>query len=322
MNRLIGVFGLAALMAATACGGDDSGSVDPQTDDFDLSPEEEEAIEDAASEGDEAGGGYTLEDGVLTLTVESTNFSCGIEPGPLVVTVTELSATTMVWNIDDDGVVTWTRLSSESEGVVGVWSTDEPELFLIISEDGTFQLIGQPPCEDENRNRNQEGCLELGLDGLDPVIDGDLSEWSGTSGDTRLTDPADDYEGDDPGADLAGLRVAYSGDSLFVLMELHNTPSEAFTASGASYRLTVRGDNGLSTGERVYFDGEQWTTASESSQVAAAVGDSGIEFSVDLSDASGEGFENIDLIMVEAVDFSDGFTQLDDMDCGYLTVPQ
>jgi len=317
---------LSVLLLICSCGGDDGPSpgTDPDTEDFELDPQVEEEIEAAAAAGlAEASYEYDAENDRLTISITSSSFACEIETGTFEAIVTSLTQSTMVWAFeDDDGGVTWTREDDGPLGVVGVWSTDDPELFLILSADGDAQLMGAFECN-EDRPRNENNCLELKTSGATVTIDGDLSDWSGLPGDASLDDPAGDYSGSDAGADVAGMSVARQNSSLSILMSLHTAPSENFRASAAPndgvYRLTIRGDNGLSFGERFFFNGETWQTMGDTDEITAAAGADGIEWDVDLSEYEGEGFETVDFIMVEPMGCGSGSCQmLDGVECGYV----
>ena len=54
------------------------------------------------------------------------------EIGVIEALVIELTATTMVWQFDDDAFVTWTRVdNSDAVSVVGIWRTDDPDLIAL-----------------------------------------------------------------------------------------------------------------------------------------------------------------------------------------------
>jgi hypothetical protein len=60
----------------------------------------------------------------------------------------------------------------------------------------------------------------------------------------------------------------------------------------------------------------------DQTEIDAAVGADGIEWQVDMSSYIGEGFEGVELIMVEPIDCVDsncGTT--DSIDCGYFDMP-
>jgi len=319
------------LCLALGCGSNSS-AVEPNTNEFDIDPSTQMELDDAAENGLGAEGSYDYDDqdGRLTITLTESDFGCGPTLGTIVAIVTELTATTMVWEFEgeDDAGVTWTRVDAGTSGVVGVWRTNDPNLFLILSSDGWAQLFGQDDMCDDDRPRNSNNCVELGLSGLDITIDGDLSDWDGAAGDATISDDQDDYTGGDGGADLRSLKVEYGSQALYVLMQIHGGPATSFQngapPNSGAYRLTVQGDNGLSLSERVMYVPElsDWATQGDSSAVTMDVGDEGIEFRIDLSAHAGPGFETIDMIMVEPIDCSGGTCEsLDSMDCGYVDVP-
>ena len=320
-----------AIALAFACGGG-SAPIDPDTDEFDVDPGDQTDIDAAAASGDGAEGSYSYDDvsDTLTITIAASTFECGIIVGTIVATVVELTATTMVWEfVDDDGGVTWTRVDNGTSGVVGIWRTDDPDLYLILSADGDAQIFGEGEVCDDDRPRNDEGCFEIGLTGVDITIDGDLAEWSSVAQSASISDDADDYLGSDDGADLRAMKVEFGGDTVYVLTQLYNAPSTAFQAdrppNSGAYRLTVAGTNGLSLVERAHYDpiGESWAVVGDGGgKIAAAVGTDGIEWSVDVSDYVGEGFTSVDLILIETLDCVEECGAIDYVNCGYFAVPQ
>lgn len=332
--RTMALLGLVAV--AGGCGGAAADApVEPETGDFDVDPHVQDEIDEAAETGDGAEGSYAHDDqaGTLTVTISASSFACGIEPGDtFTAIITELTATTMVWEFTDgDGGVTWTRIDNSAEvSVIGIWTTTDPDLYLVLGDDGAAQIFGADmDCSDDDRPRNGDNCLEMGLTGNDIFIDGDLSDWNGLNQDAILTDDAGDHDGGDAGADLKALKVEFFGSSLMVLLQLHGAPSTEFQnrppPQSGSYRLTVRGDNGLSVQEVVFYDpgSGAFVTQGYAANVTAAAGADGIEWAVDVSGYDGPGFEQIDMIMVEAIDCGSGACEyLDAMDCGYVGIPQ
>lgn len=318
--------------AIAGCGGNDASSIDPQTDDFVVDTATQEQIDNAAKSGDGAEGSYVFDEttGALTITITSSSFACNIEVGTLRAIVVEVDATTLVLEFDDGGGATWTRIDMGVENpanpVVGIWMTSDPELYLVLANDMTAQLFGQgDECYDD-RPRNQNNCLRLEPSSAAIVIDGDLSDWGAVPAASKLEDPAGDFAGSDPGADLAELAAVYDGTHLHWLMGLHAAPSQSFQGgqepNGGAYRVTIQGYNGLSDGATVTYSPieESWVQVGITSDIQMAVGATGIEFSLDISAFVGEGFESVDLILLEAIDNSGIGGNLDDMYCGYLPI--
>lgn len=324
MQRVIGLL-VAAMIGASGCGGS-AAAVDPDTDEFDVSPSDQAAIDDAASSGDGAEGTYSYDEagGTLTLTLTASTFECGIETGTLVANVT-LTPRKMVWTWPDgDGEVTWIRVDMNGTGIVGIWTTDDPNLYLILSADGTAQVFGDGEACDDDRTRNEENCVQMGLSGATIAMDGDFSDWSDVGRNATLEDESGDHTGSDAGLDLKRLRVEYAMDVVYALTELHAPLS---TDPTIEYRITVRGDGGLSLYETVYYDTQtqQFATRGYASEIDAVVGDEGIEWSIDVSAyASGEHpFANIDMVMIDPMDCSGSTCQsVDYMDCAWFPVPQ
>ena len=341
--RGLACFAAVVLAFASACsgGGGEGSVVDPSIDEFDVAPSVQTELDDAASNGGGAEGSYQYDEGAgtLTITINTTSFACGIETGVLEATVISISDTTLVLrfgNEEEDGNVVWTRqdmgVSEPTSALVGIWKTLEPELFLILSNDGGAQVFGADEMCDSNddRERNGDNCLLMGIDGGSDIdIDGEFEDWNAINSSATLEDPAGDYEGSDEGADLKELQVAWSFDTLYVRMDVHAVPSEAFQSSqapnGGVYRLTVRGDGGLSLSSRVAYspENQSWYAIDSNSDIQIGVGHAGIEWSINVGSYLGEGFETIDLIMVEPMDCGAGNCEtLDYMDCAWINVPQ
>ena len=252
--------------------------------------------------------------------------------GVLAATVVELGPSTLVLRFgDDDATTTWTRVdmgvTNATSPIVGIWKTVDPEIYLVLANDGAAQLFGQADECQQDRPKNSQGCVLTEASTTSIAIDGDLSDWDPLGAASRLSDPSGDYQGDDAGADLAGLAAVYDGTSLYVLMSLHAAPSESFQGRGvpesAAYRITIQGYNGLSLSAEAGYSPENqtWGIVRGSSEISLAAGDTGIEWSADISSYVGEGFEQIDFIMVEPIDCGIGnCEQLDTMDCAYLPV--
>lgn len=312
-----------------ACGGDGAGpAVDPNTDEFTVSDAAQEELDDAADSGEGAEGSYTHDEetGVLTITLTSSSFDCGPVAGTVTATVISLSETELVVQFEGDSTyVTWTRVESTGSGIIGIWQTSDPDLYMILSEDGSAQLFGEEQICQEDRPRNDEQCLLVTASSASIAIDGDLSDWESVDQAATLTDPTGDQVGDDLGADGTAMKVAYADGSIFILSEFAAPPSTSFQNSsapnGGSYRLVVQGYNGLSTEATLYYapQSESWELSSFSEGASAAVGPTGIEWSVDISAHLGEGFGGVDFIMVQPIDCSVGSCEyLDSLDCAYF----
>ena len=150
-----------------------------------------------------------------------------------------------------------------------------------------------------------QNCLLAEASTAPIVIDGNLNDWSAVGPAASVPDPAGDHEGDDPGADVLGSKVAYSDGMVYVLTELAGAPSTAFQRSSppndGSYRLTIQGYNGLSLQAELFYSpqSEGWELTSFTGGVTAEAGEGGIEWAADISSYLGEGFESVDFIMVE-----------------------
>jgi hypothetical protein len=234
----------------------------------------------------------------------------------------------MVWQFSDGGDATWNRVDDGTSGVVGVWLATDVALYAIIHADGQAQLVGETDACLDERARNGDNCYEVTPYGGAIAIDGNLSDWDAVSEDARLPDDPNDFTGTDAGADVAGMSVAYSNNTLYVLMELHSPPSTSFQGgpppNDGTYRLTVSGTTGLSLSERIYYEpgtGE-WTLAtspgSGTNPITAAVGPMGIEWAVDVSAYAGPGFTSVDLILLEPRGCTD---TCDQAACGFFSVP-
>ena len=266
MQRVFVVLGIIVL---GGCSG--SGRVVPRISDFDVSPAVVDAV-DTASRVAGAEGIYVYDDVGQTLSIDLTksDFECNVETGILVVDLTELTATAMMWKFSDGGTVSWERVDNGTRGVVGIWKARDFELYVIIGTSGTAQIVGETePCNDERR-RNGNSCYEVTPSTEMIVIDGDLADWATVGQAASLSDPSGDSTGPDNGADVEGLSVAYSNDTLYVLMDLVGSPSTMFQArpppNQGIYRLTVRGSNGLSLVERLSYTPETstWATLGDS----------------------------------------------------------
>lgn len=312
-----------------ACGGaDPSAAVDPATDEFTISDADRDALEEAAETGEGAEGSYSFDDAssTLTITIASSTFDCGPQVGTIIATVQTVNEEELVLRFEgDDGDVVFTRVDEGGDGLVGIWRTSNPDLYLILAPDGSAQIFGEQEVCNEDRPRNEESCLLVEPPAASIVVDGNLDDWDGVGSLAATTDPVGDHVGDDSGADVVGSRVAFSDGTVFVLTELAADPSESFQNSsapnGGSYRLVVQGYNGLSEEATLYYGpgSETWELMSFGSGVAAAVGPLGIEWSVDISGSLGEGFESVDFIMVEPRDCSVGSCQiLDAVECAYF----
>jgi hypothetical protein len=320
----------AALLAAgflVACAG--PSPVNPKVDEFQIDAPQATELEEAAKSGHGAEGTYVASGGTVKLNLASSTFSCGIQPGTLVATVQSVSATDMLWRFEDGNEVAWTRVDGGTGDVVGVWKNAEVGLYLILSADGTVQLFGKGEVCESDRRRNAESCYELALAPAAITIDGDLADWDAVGPQAALSDEAGDSAGGDPGADLAGLKVVYRENTVYVLMALHHAPSTSFqggqSPNSAAYRLTIRGKNGLSLAERFAYSPESGTWQvlgdSQSGGFAAAAGPTGIEWSVDVSSYAGAGFTEVSVILPEAIDCGQGCQSLDQSTCGYFLVP-
>lgn len=324
------IFTLVTL-SLVACGGSSAGpALDPNTDGFTVSDATQEELDEAANSGEGAEGSYTHDEetGVLTITLSTSSFNCGPVAGTVTATVISLSETELVVQFGgDSGNVTWTRVENTGSGIVGIWQTTDPNLYMILNGDGSAQLFGEQQICDEDRPRNEEQCLLVNASTASITIDGDLGDWESVDQAATLTDAIGDQVGDDPGADAIAMKVAYANGTIFILSEFAAPPSTAFQNSsapnGGSYRLVVQGYNGLSAGGTIYYapQTESWELSSISPNTSAAVGATGIEWSVDISANLGEGFEGVDLIMVQPVDCSVGSCEfLDSLDCAYFAL--
>lgn len=315
-------------IALSACGEVTEPVVNPEIEEFDVDPAAQDKIDEAAASGESADGSFEIdEQDVLSINVSGTTFACGLDAGILEATVVSVDDTEMVWQMEGDSV-TWTRLDNGTEGVVGVWGAQEPALVLVLSADGSVQIFGPDDLCEPERDRNQNSCQEAGLFGANITIDGDMSDWDAVGQSASLDDDQGDYSGSDAGADLRRLKVEYGDDTLYVLMQLHAPLSDKFQGrqapNGGAYRLTVQGRNGLSLGSRIAYSPENqaWTDFEHSSEVRFAVGNDSIEWALDVSGYAGEGFESIDLILVEPIDCGAGNCEsLDSMDCAFFSVP-
>ena len=225
----------------------------------------------------------------------------------------------------DSSSVLWARVDELGEGIVGIWRTTDPDLFLILASDGSAQIFGEQEVCNNDRPRNGDNCLLVEASSAAITIDGNLDDWDSVGSESSISDPAGDYDGDDPGADLLGTRVAFSGSVVSVLTELAVAPSESFqnadSPNGGSYRIVVQGYNGLSVEGTLFYSpsSESWELSSFTGGVSAEVGPTGIEWSVDISSYLGEGFESLDFIMVEPRDCSVGScASLDSAECAYF----
>lgn len=125
------------------------------------------------------------------------------------------------------------------------------------------------------------------------------------------------------------MKVEYSPGTVSVLQQLAGPPSTAFEGGGPDlgggvYRLYVRGSNGLSLYERVVYDADAEAFVVQGDAggaVTAAAGADGIEWQVDVSSYVGEGFTEVDLILVETLDCSSGCEPLDQLSCGFFEIP-
>lgn len=311
-------------LLAVGCGSDGQASIVPDTQGFDVDPEVEQEIEDAARTGDGAEGGYVFDEAgeTITLTFESSTFDCQIEANvPLVATVTELTATTMTWEFADGGTAMWMRLDNGTSGIQGIWKTEAPTFYLVLDAEGGAQIFGSELVCNDERRRNGNSCYQVTPASIAVSLDGDASEWDGVDPLAQLADDAGDHQGSDPGADLKGLRVAVSQGKLYVFTELASAPSTEFQGrqapNGGSYRLTVQDSSGLSYQDRLAYspESESWGLQVGLSGIEAAVTATGIEWSVSVSLSVDE----VSLILIEPVDCSVGCTVLDEMPCGFFS---
>jgi len=300
------------------------------TDDFTVSEEDQEMLDDAAENGEGAEGTYTYDEdtGALTITIETSSFDCGPEVGTVLATVESMTATELTLKFDEEGgSVVWTRVDKGGEGIVGIWFTADPGWYLILGEDGGAQIFGEQELCDEDRPRNGNNCLLVEPSESAITIDGALGDWAGVGQAASIEDPTGDHDGDDEGADFTGLRVAFDGTSVHVLVEIPTGPSTSFQngngSTAGSYRLTVQGDNALSEQATMFYNpgDEAWEVMGYSDNVEAAAGEDGLEWSIDVSDAAGEGFEEVDFIFFESQGCNEQECgRLDDGECAYFEI--
>lgn len=305
--RFVGLLAVSALLSCSS----DASTPAPRIDDFVLSDSVRADVEAAQKEGAGADGSYHYDEGSKALTLEfsTSSFRCdGPSQGMKVTaTVKELSATTLTWEMEGDEE-TWTRVDSGGEGLVGVWAAEEEggTFYLIITADGKVQVFGPEVCDDD-RVRNGERCLQLGLSGAEIVLDGDLSDWEAVKPSATISDQQGDHFGDDPGADIRAMKVEIFGDSLFVLMQLYSAPSENFQAreppNEGVYQLDVQHEQGMLVSARVAYSPEReaWEMidpVGSDSGVAVAVAPDGLEWKVELRLL---GDERISRIRVESI---------------------
>ena len=314
------------------CGGDDAGTTiaPPPTEEFTLAADGQMAIERAVDTGKGAEGTYVYDEtgNTVDLTITASTFVCGIVEGVIHARVVELTATTMVWAFEEGGgTATWTRIDAMGSGVVGVWRTEQPDYILFLTGDGKAAIYGEGEACVEDRRRNGERCVEVIPSDAAITIDGELGDWDAVGVDAVVPDAMGDQQGGDPGADIRAMKVARGTDGLYVLLQLHGAPNPEFwgerAPNGGSYRLTVRGSNGLSEIARVVHepDSATWNQITEGTIVTSAVGADGVEWRVDLSAVAGEGFRTVELILVEVVDFGQGSgVSLDPTDCAFFNV--
>lgn len=93
----------AGMFLLCTCGGDPA--FVPDTGGFDVDSDDQAEIDTAAEQGEGADGSYDWDDDsdTLTLIIEASTFECGIVVGTIVATVTELTATRMVWSAAEPG---------------------------------------------------------------------------------------------------------------------------------------------------------------------------------------------------------------------------
>lgn len=309
-----------------ACSGGSDGDFSPDLQSFSIDAGAQTRIDQAAATGQNASGSYSYDaaTGALSFTLDRSSFDCNIETGePQAGMVTELTESTMVWSFpdgegSDEDTVTWTRVDDGPLGVVGVWQAEDFALVLVLHEDGKVEVFGGfGDCGDDNadRPRNAQRCIVVTPAAFVAALDGQRSEWDGLAPEAGFSDPAGDQMGA-PGADVLGMQVALSGSTLSLL-----TPTSAMPG-GAEFRLTVQGDGGLSLQDSLQLSGGSGQLQGRAPEITAAVGADHIEWQVDLSAYVGQpGFEDIERIMVEPLEFTPDFTRIDEMDCAGLTLP-
>ncbi|MCB9558559.1 MAG: hypothetical protein H6707_20750 [Deltaproteobacteria bacterium] len=313
---------LLSWVIAAGCSDSAGLSLTPRIDQFTVPTTEQTKIKAAAEQGSaaEASYAYDATSKKLTIDISASGFKCGIEKGRLVAQVTELSATNMVWQFEGAKDTTrWTRVDQGTSGIVGVWFAAEGELYLIVTADNKAQLFGKgEECVAERARHPQSNCLEVPPASTAISIDGDLADWSSVGTAATLNDDLGDQSGADAGGDIKALKLAYADNAIYIYLQLAAAPSTDFGyENGKSYRLTVQGDNGISFVVNVYYDAsrQSWQANNTPKEITFAVGSEGIEWRVDVSAYAGQGFKEVERVMVEARE------AVDFIDCAWFKVP-
>jgi len=320
---------IGALMFTASCSKGRSVAVDLTT--FTLDPVEIQEIEAAEESGAGAEGAidYNETTNILTISVTASDFDCEGKPvsgDTLVATVTQLDATTMIWDMDGD-IIEWTRIDDSGTGIEGVWKNvdDEGTFFLLVNSNGTAQLVNDEGCdgEEDGRTKNDQSCLVGSLTGLSITVDGDLSDWTGIQPEGVLEDTEGDANHATAGGDIKSLKMEIEHPNLYLLVEFYTPPSSDFFRPGpppanGELRFHVADRGGSNIYSRViYSEGNsawEFISGDAAWNLAVTPDGTGMEFSIPLSQFPSEPF--FDIIRFEARDCAAGSscTIIDELD--------
>lgn len=209
-----------------------------------------------------AGGSYVYDGGssTLTITISSSDFEgdCGPEPGTEDFTVTELTATTMIWLGSDTEELTWTRNSGNAGDPVGTWTMSEGgvDLQLVIDGDGGFSLSGT--CDDSGSGGGGGGSNPALLIGTWDVseLQGGPDAGSVPSGTVLLVLTDTTFSVTDPDCVTLGTYTATSETLTTTTTSLTDTTGDGsgdcgsqgevnamdYTVNSTTLTLTIQGD--------------------------------------------------------------------------------
>lgn len=261
---------------------------------IEQSPEQKAFIE-SHPDAQSAVGAWTYDADamVLTLNIETSDFSCEIESGgTFQMQLGALTDSTMTTLVGDNGEAQiWERTGSGA-GIQGNWSSAEgaQSFLLTLSADGSFILsidgmsCGSGDDGGTDHGYTEGGCFYDWLPQVAIVVDGEVDDWDSVS---PVNDPADDSSGSATGDEMVALYVAGNDTQLAWRLSFAEDISTGVQPSG-DYKFGYETANKLGSFRVRYEQGNQQFAVYDGNNVVVAVNGTEMEVRANWSDMGGK----------------------------------